>query len=134
MRQFFKNFVHNVIVHPLMMLLPNDLANKTHDMNANWAFGADTRLDELNIEKGNIVFIVHGCNSYDEYPRLLSVWTSLTDAMDYCENPTLTDLNNPKFTRSFIITEQKLDSVDKGKAVYNKIYYSDTNKWTREFF
>lgn len=134
MRQFFKDFVHNVIVHPLMMILPNDLANKTHDMNANWAFGLDTRLDELGIEQGEIVFIVTTCNSYDTYPKLPTTWTSLVDALDYCEDPILTDINNPQFIKSFIITEQKLNSGDKGKVVYNKIYYSDTNKWTREFF
>lgn len=133
MRQFFKNFVHNVIVHPLMMILPNDLANKTHDMNANWAFGADTRLDELGIEQGEIVFIVSTCPGHNTYPKLPTTWTSLVDAVAYCEDPYLTDINNPQWVTSFIITEQKLNSGDKGKNVYSKIYCKQSQKWLRDF-
>ena len=50
MRQYFKDFIHNALVHPLMMFLPRDIANKMHDANANWAFGLN-RIDELNEEK-----------------------------------------------------------------------------------
>lgn len=38
MKQFLKEFVHNVIVHPLMMVLPTDKACKLHDKNADWTF------------------------------------------------------------------------------------------------
>ncbi len=48
-RNWLKSFVHNVIVHPLMMVLPVGVANKMHDTNANWAFGLD-RYDELPLE------------------------------------------------------------------------------------
>lgn len=47
---YFKSYVHNVIVHPLMMFLPKDLAHMLHDTNANWAFGQD-RYDELKLEE-----------------------------------------------------------------------------------
>lgn len=49
MNQYAKSFVHNVIVHPLMMVLPKNLANAVHDLNANWAFGLE-RFDELALE------------------------------------------------------------------------------------
>lgn len=48
MKQFLKEFVHNVIVHPLMMILPTDKACVLHDTNANWAF--KERCDELYLE------------------------------------------------------------------------------------
>lgn len=48
MKQFLKEFVHNVIVHPLMMVLPVDKACHLHDTNANWAF--KERCDELHLE------------------------------------------------------------------------------------
>ena len=47
--QWLKSFVHNVIVHPLMMFLPIKIANNMHDKNANWAFGLN-RYDELLLE------------------------------------------------------------------------------------
>jgi hypothetical protein len=46
---WLRDFVHNVIVHPLMMVLPRDIANEMHDLNANWAFGLE-RYDELTLE------------------------------------------------------------------------------------
>jgi hypothetical protein len=46
---WLKSFVHNAIVHPLMMFLPLELANKMHDKNATWAFGLE-RYDEINLE------------------------------------------------------------------------------------
>ena len=49
MKSWLKSFVHNVVVHPLMMFLPRDLANRMHDKNANWAFGLE-RYDELKLE------------------------------------------------------------------------------------
>ena len=48
MKQFLKEFIHNVIVHPLMMVLPTDKACILHDTNANWAF--KERCDELYLE------------------------------------------------------------------------------------
>ena len=49
MKNWLKSFVHNVIVHPLMMCLPTDLAHYMHDKNAYWAFGPFT-CDELDLE------------------------------------------------------------------------------------
>jgi hypothetical protein len=49
MKNWLKSFVHNVIVHPLMMVLPTDLAHYMHDKNAYWAFGPFT-CDELDLE------------------------------------------------------------------------------------
>ena len=48
MKQYFKSFIHNVIIHPLMMFLPTDLAHRLHDKNANWAFF--DRVDEISLE------------------------------------------------------------------------------------
>lgn len=49
MRQWFKDFVHNCIVHPMMPFLPVAIANALHDRNATWAFGLE-RFDELALE------------------------------------------------------------------------------------
>lgn len=49
--KWLKSFVHNVIVHPLMMFLPPKIANNMHDKNANWAFSLN-RYDELSLELG----------------------------------------------------------------------------------
>lgn len=46
---YVKYFIHNVIVHPLMMFLPAKTATKMHDINANWAYGL-SRYDEINLE------------------------------------------------------------------------------------
>ena len=35
MKQWFKEFIHNCVVHPLMMVLPSDKATRLHDVNAN---------------------------------------------------------------------------------------------------
>ncbi len=51
MKQYLKSFIHNVFIHPLMMFMPAELANKMHDRNANWAFGLE-RYDEIQLEKG----------------------------------------------------------------------------------
>ena len=51
LNNYGKAFVHNVVVHPLMMVLPNELGTNLHDRNANWAFGLN-RYDEIAIEKG----------------------------------------------------------------------------------
>ena len=48
--QYLKDYVHNAIVHPMMMFLPKDLAHLLHDTNANWAFGKE-RYDEIKIEE-----------------------------------------------------------------------------------
>jgi len=39
MKKWLKAFVHNCLVHPLMMFLPTGLAHSMHDANAAWAFG-----------------------------------------------------------------------------------------------
>lgn len=48
LKQYTKEFIHNVVVHPLMMVLPSDLACRLHDYNADWAF--KERMDELKLE------------------------------------------------------------------------------------
>jgi len=50
MKAWLKEFVHNCIVHPLMMFLPAELASQMHDRNADWAFGKRSRYDELKLE------------------------------------------------------------------------------------
>ncbi len=50
-KRFAREFVHNVIVHPAMMIVPLDIATAMHDRNADWAF-AKERHDELAIEQG----------------------------------------------------------------------------------
>jgi hypothetical protein len=52
MKSYLKEFVHNCIVHPLMMFMPASYATAMHDKNADWAFGKTSRYDELRIEKG----------------------------------------------------------------------------------
>ena len=37
--KWFKYFVHNCVVHPLMPFLKKEAATKLHDSNAKWAFG-----------------------------------------------------------------------------------------------
>ena len=54
MKQYFKEFIHNCIVHPLMIVLPSDKATRLHDINANWTFGIENRYDELFLETGEI--------------------------------------------------------------------------------
>ena len=54
MKQWFKEFIHNCIVHPLLMVLPSDKATRLHDINANWCFGLENRYDELFLETGEI--------------------------------------------------------------------------------
>ncbi len=38
MKQYFKEFIHSAIVHPLMMFLPKRHRNRFHDWNAEWTF------------------------------------------------------------------------------------------------
>ena len=40
-KRFAREFVHNVIVHPAMMLLPYNAATLMHDRNADWAFSQE---------------------------------------------------------------------------------------------
>lgn len=51
-KRFAREFVHNVIVHPAMMILPLDLATAMHDRNADWAFTKE-RYNELEWEQTN---------------------------------------------------------------------------------
>ena len=46
---YTKEFIHNVVVHPLMMVLPSKYATKMHDINATWAFGLN-KYDEIALE------------------------------------------------------------------------------------
>lgn len=48
--QYLKAFIHNVIVHPAMMIMPAKWGDWMHDINATWAFGLD-KFDELDLEK-----------------------------------------------------------------------------------
>jgi len=50
MKSWFKSFVHNCIVHPLMQFLPQKIGTKLHDSNAEWAFSLN-RYDELKLER-----------------------------------------------------------------------------------
>ena len=54
MKQWFKEFIHNCVVHPLMMVLPTETAGRWHDLNANWCFGLENRYDELFLETGEV--------------------------------------------------------------------------------
>lgn len=38
MKQYLKEFVHSVVVHPTMMFLPKSYRKSFHDWNANWTF------------------------------------------------------------------------------------------------
>ena len=49
MKQWLKEFIHNVIVHPLMMFMPAKYGNWLHDRNATWTFNLG-RYDELQLE------------------------------------------------------------------------------------
>ena len=55
MKKWLKSFVHNAIVHPMMVFMPTNLAHRFHDTNANWAFGLN-RYDEISLEKGETNF------------------------------------------------------------------------------
>jgi len=46
---YIKEFIHNVVVHPLMMVLPSKYATKMHDINATWVFGLN-KYDEIALE------------------------------------------------------------------------------------
>lgn len=50
MKQWFKDFTHNVIIHPLMMFIPKDIATKLHDSNARWCWG-NNHYNEMELEK-----------------------------------------------------------------------------------
>ena len=41
MKSWLKAFVHNAVVHPLMMFLPETWGTELHDRNADWAFSED---------------------------------------------------------------------------------------------
>ena len=42
--------VHNMIIHPLMVLMPFDIGRKMHDAHAKWAWG-DSSVEENAIEE-----------------------------------------------------------------------------------
>ena len=41
MKKWFKWFIHNSVVHPIMPFLPKKIAIKLHDKNGEWAFKDD---------------------------------------------------------------------------------------------
>ena len=45
MMNWFKWFVHNSIVHPIMPFLPKKIAIKLHDKNGEWAFNSKQKAD-----------------------------------------------------------------------------------------
>lgn len=49
---FLKQLVHNCIVHPLLMVLPESLGTKLHDRNGDWAFG------KPNLSNLNHLFVI----------------------------------------------------------------------------
>lgn len=51
MTRYLKDFIHNCIIHPLMMLpfLTADQATDLHDRNVEWAYGK-ALFDEVTIE------------------------------------------------------------------------------------
>lgn len=49
MKKWWKDFVHNSVVHPVLPFMPVKWANRLHDWNAQWAFG-QPRHDELKLE------------------------------------------------------------------------------------
>lgn len=49
MLAWFKDFVHNSIVHPMMPFMPAKMATRLHDWNATWAYGLN-RYDEMKME------------------------------------------------------------------------------------
>lgn len=38
MKQYLKEFLHSVVIHPLMMLMPKKYGRRLHDWNAEWTF------------------------------------------------------------------------------------------------
>jgi len=49
MKNWINDFVHNVFVHPLLMLMPKETATRFHDWHATVAYGLE-RYDELELE------------------------------------------------------------------------------------
>jgi len=49
MKRWITDAVHNMFIHPLMVLLPVNVGNRLHDWHARIAFG-DDRLDEIGLE------------------------------------------------------------------------------------
>ena len=52
MKNWFNDFVHNCLVHPLMPFMPVDTATKFHDWHATKIWG-ENKLDEIKLEKTN---------------------------------------------------------------------------------
>ncbi len=38
MKQYLKEFIHSVVIHPLMMFLPKEHRDRFHNWNAEWTF------------------------------------------------------------------------------------------------
>ena len=51
MKRWLKEFTHNCVIHPLMMFVPRHLGDWMHDKNADWAFGSESRFDEITLER-----------------------------------------------------------------------------------
>ena len=94
MKQWFKEFIHNCIVHPLMMVLPSDKATRLHDIHANYAFGLENRYDELFLETGYFSLetilgeVIHNsANIKKNAVRLTARTTTLTQIMEMAIHP-----------------------------------------------
>lgn len=130
MRKYLNSFIHNVIVHPLMMFVPQKYATLLHDRHADFAFGKDTRLDEIGLELGTTVFVVEASRGYDEDLQLLGIWQSLPDAIDNCKE----NRDDNKWSLDhYVVSEQKLNSNGKGKIVFSKSFNWETDKWDEKF-
>lgn len=38
-KQWLQDFIHNAVIHPLLMVLPRRIGDHLHEKNAAWAFG-----------------------------------------------------------------------------------------------
>lgn len=106
MKRWLKDFLHNAIIHPLMVFLPVSVANELHDTNANWAFTSN-RYDELLLEGRKRKSI----NTYS-----LSI-EEVQDILDTFVKGVTLPSNTSKLYRS-----KALDAYLKSKEKYSGVY------------
>lgn len=41
MKQWFKEFIHNCLVHPVLPFIPREMSNRLHQWHGDWTFGVD---------------------------------------------------------------------------------------------
>ena len=100
------------------------------DLAIGWSMQASSknaRLNEIGIEKDNIIFIVEASAGYDESPKLIGVWKSLPDAIDNCKE------DGKWILDYYVVSEQKINSNDKGKTVFTKSFNWESGKWDENF-